>query len=591
MSTMLVESRAAHRAWWSTVRARLLQRPEMSMEELALAASLFFTIACNGSFFRAVSASGVLDEASGSLTGASLVVLITALHMILMLAVLTRRTAKPLLGALFLVTAIAVHFMTRYTVFLDADMVGNIVHTDRKESAELLSWSLAPSLLLLGVLPSLAVWRVRIRRRPIVRALVVRLASLALATVIALVAALASYPSLSSLMRNHREMRHLVTPGNYVVALYHVLRLDNAVRDAPRTPIGLGAGVVGRPAGAKPRLLVLVVGETVRAQNWGLNGYARQTTPRLSSRDLVNFADMHSCGTATEVSLPCMFSPLGRADYDKDRVKHSESLLHVLDHAGIATLWRDNQTGCKGVCDGLPFESFEHAADPEHCNDEGCLDGVLLAGLDKAVDEHRGDVVVVLHPLGNHGPSYFKRYPQRLATFQPACESSDLGHCRREEIVNAYDNAILATDELLDRVITFLSAQTSRDTALIYVSDHGESLGENGLYLHGMPYAIAPETQTRVPMVMWFSPGMRASRGIDGDCMRALANGTASHDNVFHSVLGLMQVKAPEFDPGLDLIGACARLATTEGGVNDASRKPPIGGERRASAAGMAVIE
>ena len=558
MSTILVESSPRRRALWPWLRAVLSRRPEMSTEGLALAASLFFTVACNGSFFRAVAASGALDQASGWQTGICLAVLITALHMILLLAVLTRWTAKPVLGILFVVTALAVHFMTKYTVFLDADMVGSIVHTDSKESGELISWSLVPSLVVLGLLPSLLVWRVHIRRRQPVRAILARIGILTLTILVAAAAALASYQSLSSLMRNHREMRHLITPGNYVVALYHVLRRDHAVRNEPRTPIGLGAAVVGRPAGAKPRLLVLVVGETVRAQNWGLNGYARQTTPRLAVRDPINFPDMHSCGTATEVSLPCMFSPLGRADYDRDRVKHSESMLHVLDHAGIATLWRDNQTGCKGVCDGLPFESFEHATDTGHCNDEGCLDGVLLADLARVVEEQRGDAVIVLHPLGNHGPSYFKRYPQRLKTFTPACESSDLGRCSRGEIVNAYDNAILATDELLDQAITFLSAQTSRDTALIYLSDHGESLGENGLYLHGVPYAIAPETQTRVPMVMWFSPGMLASRGIDGECMRTMAKAAASHDNLFHSVLGLMQVQTPEYDPDLDLIGRCA---------------------------------
>lgn len=565
MSTVFVESSPGRRTPWAWLRDVLSRRPEVSTELLALAASLFFTVACNGPFFRAVAASGALDQASRWQTGICLAVLVTALHMILLLAVLTRWTAKPVLGVMFFVTALAVHFMTKYTVFLDADMVGSIVHTDSKESTELISWSLVPSLAVLGVLPSVLVWRVHIRRRKPVRAILVRIGVLVLTILVATVAALASYQSVSSLMRNHREMRHLITPGNYVVALYHVLRRDHAVRSKPRTPIGLGAAVVGRLPGSRPRLLVLVVGETVRAQNWGLNGYERQTTPRLSARNPINFPDVHSCGTATEVSLPCMFSPLGRADYDRRRVKHSESLLHVLDHAGIATLWRDNQTGCKGVCDGLPFESFEHATDIGHCNDEGCLDGVLLADLDRVVAEQHGDAVIVLHPLGNHGPSYFKRYPQRLKTFMPACESSDLGHCSREEIVNAYDNAVLATDELLDQAIAFLSAQTSRDTALIYVSDHGESLGENGLYLHGIPYAIAPETQTRVPMVMWFSPGMLASRGIDGECMRRTAGAASSHDNLFHSVLGLMQVRAPEYAPDLDLIGRCARAPAPRG--------------------------
>ena len=562
MSTVLVRSRVRRGLHWQGLRAALVRRPEVSAEGLALAASLFFTAACNTSFFRAVAASGVLDEPSGWLTGACLVVLVTALQALLLLVLMTRWTAKPVLTLLLLVTALAVHFMTKYTVFLDADMVGSIVHTDSKESGELISWSILPALLMLGVAPSVVVWRLRIRRRRLVRAFAVRLVWIALTIAVAVAAALASYQSLSSLMRNHREMRHLITPGNYLVALTHVLRRDHAVRNEPRAQIGIGATLAMRPAGAKPRLLVLVVGETVRAQDWGLNGYARQTTPRLSAIDLVNFSDVHSCGTATEVSVPCMFSPLARANYDRDTVKHSESLLHLLDRTGIATVWLDNQTGCKGVCDGLPFESFEHANDPEHCNEEGCLDGVLLSGLAKSIEGHQGDMVVVLHPLGNHGPSYFKRYPERLKVFRPACESSDLGRCSREDIVNAYDNAILATDELLDKVITLLSTQASRDAALIYVSDHGESLGEGGLYLHGVPYAIAPETQTRVPLVMWFSPGMQSARGINHDCMRTLSQRPASHDNLFHSILGLLQVDAPEYVADLDLVGRCAPART-----------------------------
>lgn len=559
MSTVLAHRPVRVGEHLASLRTALLHRPEISVEWLALAAGLFFTAACNLAFFRAVAASGVLQAPGGWLTAACLGVLVAALHVVLLLVLLNRWTAKPALTLLLPVTAVAVHFMAKYSVFLDADMVGSIVHTDSKEAGELVSWGLLPSLLGLGVLPALLVWRVRIRRRPLVRALLVRLAWLGLAAGIACGAVLASFQSLSSLMRNHREIRHLVTPGNYLVSLVRVIQRDSAVRNRPRAALGVGASVAARPAGAKPRLVVLVVGETVRAQNWGLNGYARQTTPRLARLAPVNFPDMHSCGTATEVSVPCMFSPLGRAGYDKDRVRHSESLLHVLERAGIATLWRDNQTGCKGVCEGLAFESFEHATYPEWCNDEGCLDGVLLRDLAEAVDRHPGDAVVVLHPLGNHGPSYFKRYPPRMRRFVPACESPDLGRCSREEIVNAYDNAVLATDEFLDQVIAFLSAQASRDTALIYLSDHGESLGEGGLYLHGVPYAIAPETQTRVPMIMWFSPGMARSRGIDVECMKSMAAATrASHDNLFHTVLGLLQVRAPEYAPALDLVGRCA---------------------------------
>ena len=536
----------------------LAARPRLSVESVAIATSVFFTVSCNGAFWHGVAATGVLHGAGGWLMASSLFVAITALHTLLLLLVLERRTAKPLLALLFLVTALAVHFMDQYTVYFDPDMVRNVLHTDCKEAEELLTLGLAWPLLLHFALPTLLVWRLRLEKRPAGRALLVRVLGLLLAVLVAAGAMVASFQDLSSLMRNHTELRHLITPGNYLASTARVF-LDDRKASGPRTPVGSDARVVGRAATAKPRLLVVVLGETVRAQNWGLNGYTRQTTPELAKINPVNFPDVTACGSSTEVSVPCMFSPQGRAHYDKARIQGSESLLHVLEHAGIPTLWRDNQTGCKGVCDGLAFQSFEHARDPELCNAGGCQDEVMLRGLGAELERRPGDRVVVLHQLGNHGPSYHLRYPQRLRRYSPACEHADLGKCTRAEIVNAYDNAVLHTDDFVARTIGFLDRQSAtHDTALIYLSDHGESLGENGLYLHGVPYAIAPRTQTRVPMVMWLSPGLAAEQRIDVACLRRNAAAPASHDNLFHSVLGLMQVRSRDYDARLDLFGSCS---------------------------------
>jgi lipid A ethanolaminephosphotransferase len=318
-----------------------------------------------------------------------------------------------------------------------------------------------------------------------------------------------------------------------------------------------------------------VVGETVRAQNWGLDGYSRQTTPELARLAPINFRQVQACGSSTEVSLPCMFSPWGRGQYDRDRIESSQSLLHVLDHAGVATLWRDNQTGCKGVCEGLPFESFEHARVPGPCTEEGCLDEVLLDGLDAKLQASRGDTVIVLHQLGNHGPAYFRRYPERLRRFTPACETDDLSRCTQQEIVNAYDNAVLYTDEFLARTIGWLSRQHDHDAALLYVSDHGESLGEHGLYLHGVPYAIAPQAQLHVPMVAWLSPAFASARGIDVGCMRTRGEAPASQDSLFHSVLGLMQVRTPEYRQSLDLFSSCERAAPAASAAQTAKVEKP----------------
>lgn len=527
-------------------------------ETLALLAALYLTVSANATFFRAVASTGAFDGAAGIGFALALFVAILALNGLLLLLVVTRWTARPLLALLFVVSACASYYMWQYRVYLDADMIRNILHTDRKEAGELLSLAALPWILVFGVLPALALWRVQLKPRTLKRACLLRLSAIA-ATLLAAVLAIGSvYQPLASLMRNHREVRYLVTPGNYLVSLVTVLKRQRA--DGPKAPLGTGAKVVGKPVSAKPRLLVLVVGETVRAQNWGLNGYARQTTPQLARVDgLVNFANVTACGSSTEVSLPCMFSSIGRRDYDAGRISRSEGLLHVLEHAGIHTLWRDNQSGCKGVCDASKVESFAEAQLPGVCGSEGCMDEAMLHNLMQRVEQQPGDMVVVLHQMGSHGPAYYKRYPKRLEQFRPVCATEDLAKCSREEIVNTYDNSVLHTDDFVAQAIRLLSGVTSRDTALIYVSDHGESLGEDGLFLHGVPYAIAPSTQTKVPMVMWMSDGFMRSRGLDRACLGQLAKRPTSHDNLFHSVLGLMQVSTPEREPSLDLFGQCAR--------------------------------
>ena len=546
---------------WATMRRWAAVRPSLTVEQLASGASLYFSVIFNFAYWRAVVATGSLHGVGGLLTGMSMFIAITALHALLLGVLLNRWTVKPLLAVLVVGTAAAAYFASAYTVYLDPDMVRNVLHTDTKESRELFAPGMLGWVALTGVLPTVAVGRVRIVRRPLVRAVWLRAAWMAGVAAVAVVALLLSFQNVSALMRNHKELRYLIAPGNYLVSLTQVALEDHAGPKRPRTPIGQDAKVVGRPVDAKPRLLVLVVGETVRAQNWGLNGYARQTTPQLAALAPLNFAAVTACGSATEVSLPCMFSPWGRADYDKDRIKHSQSLLHVLDHAGIATLWRDNQTGCKGVCEGLPFESFEHGTVSGDCTSDGCMDDVLLSGLMDRVERVPRDAVVVLHQLGNHGPSYYERYPQAFRRFTPTCDTSELGDCSSQQVVNAYDNSILHTDAFLAEAIQLLAARKDRDTALVYVSDHGESLGEKGLFLHGVPYAIAPDTQIKVPMVMWMSAGMAASRGIDLACMRARTRQPASHDNLFHSVLGLLQVRTREYDPERDLFKGCAAPA------------------------------
>jgi lipid A ethanolaminephosphotransferase len=256
-----------------------------------------------------------------------------------------------------------------------------------------------------------------------------------------------------------------------------------------------------------------------------------------------------------------MFAPVGRRAYDEERIRGSESLLHVLARAGLGVKWVDNQSGCKGVCEGLPTALVKDWNPPGLCEGGRCLDEGLLHGLQERLGQAQGGQVLFLHQLGNHGPSYFRRHPPAFARFQPACEQDDLRRCSREQIVNAYDNALLYTDHLLATLIQRLRAASERgvDTALIYVSDHGESLGENGVFLHGLPYAIAPDVQKQVPMVMWFSPGFAQGRGLDVQCLARRASQAAAHDHLFHTVLGLMDVRTALHEKAWDLSAECIK--------------------------------
>ncbi|WP_313256096.1 phosphoethanolamine--lipid A transferase [Stenotrophomonas sp.] len=528
------------------------------MNTLIIIVAIYFTLFLNNAFFAEVIAKSGANGAALALLVASTAALLTALNTLILGLLCTRWTLKPVAGLLLVVSAAAAYNSDNYSVYFDASMVRNVLKTDSAEAGELLTWGLFLAVLLKGVLPAIAVCTVRLQRSSnLPRAMVSRALLICMAIVVIVGATFASFDNLSSLMRNHKPVRYLATPGNYLASIAKVVREDTRAERGPIQVVGPDAMMSPHPPGAKPHFLVIVVGETVRAQNWGLNGYGRQTTPQLAAMDVINFSEVTACGSNTEVSVPCMFSVYGRRDYDRDKIKGSESLLHVLERAGVKTLWRDNQTGCKGVCADLAFESYRVPTKDALCDDQACRDEIMLQGLHDSIEDNPGDVVVVLHQLGNHGPSYYKRYPEDLRKFTPDCRNPDLGKCTRGEIVNAYDNAVLATDDFVAKTIRVLEQDESHDTGLIYVSDHGESLGEANVYLHGLPYAIAPDTQIKVPMVMWMSDGMISSNNLDLQCVRERSKRPASHDNLFHSVLALLQVRTKALDEGLNLFSGC----------------------------------
>ncbi len=537
-----------------------LYRPRLSTESLIVLASAWMLATANAPFWRAALADRDLSAPATWAFAAALAALVGGLYVAGIGLLAHRRVLRPLLALLVVTAAGSAWFIDHYGVFLDRAMLRNVLATHWGEARELLNWGMVAHVVLWGVLPALGLWWPRLAPRPWGRALGVRAGWTLAALALAAGAILPVFADFASLMRNRKEVRHLVTPGNVVAALAGNAWGRQRLANAPRVTVGADARLApawGRRT--RPTLFVLVVGETARAQNFGLNGHARDTTPELARRGVVNFPDAWACGTSTEVSVPCMFSPFGRRQYDEDRILTHESLLHVLARAGFQVQWRDNQSGCKGVCQGLPQVQLDHAQVEGLCPEGQCLDEVLLHGMDRVLADAKGNLFVVMHQLGSHGPAYHRRYPAAFRHFSPACESDDLRLCTPQQIANAYDNSIVYTDHFLARVVDFLQARQDRwDTAMLYLSDHGESLGEGGLYLHGVPYRLAPEVQRRVPMVAWLSPAFRQSFGVDEACLRRVAaSRRTGHDDLFHSVLGLLDVHTGAYDRAMDLFAGC----------------------------------
>ena len=477
-----------------------------------------------------------------------------------------RYIAKPVLIALVLTASAAGYFIAAYGIVIDKAMIQNVFETDTREATELISWQMAARIGLLGILPSLLIARANIQFPNGLKGLLKRSGNAVGSLLCALVLLVLLFKSLAPALHEHRELRFLLTPTNFIQAVHGYLR-NRWAADIVVAPLGRDAVKGAAWAGQQRRTLtVIVVGETARAASFSLNGYARNTNPLLAQQSgLINFSNVSSCGTATAVSVPCVFSAFGRDDYSETRAKSQEGLLDVLSHAGFDVVWRDNNSGCKGVCDRVTYQDLSRPdGQDRHCDGDECHDERLLDGMPDLLRRGSKDLVVVLHQKGSHGPAYASRYPREFGRFGPVCTSNAFEKCSRESIQAAYDNTILYTDYFLSQTIDRLravAADQDVDTAMLYFSDHGESLGENNVYLHGTPYMFAPREQTHVPMMLWMSDGFSARSRIDRRCLAARRNEPLSHDNVFHSVLGLLDVNTAVLNPRLDLFHACVRGA------------------------------
>lgn len=476
---------------------------------------------------------------------------------------LIRSLAKPMLAVVLVLAASTSYFVDVYGVLIDKAMIRNVLETNATESFELLTGRMLLQVGLLGVVPAVLLLMMPVTLKPWRGEL--RDLGIALAVTIVGVGLIAGvfYQDHASLLRNHRELRHMLVPVNFIAGLgSHVG--DKLEPTLPYTRVAEDAKRMSVVSNKKPLLVVFVLGETARAANFSLGGYARETNPALSRiKDLIYFPEVASCGTSTAISVPCLFSDLGRAGFDAEEAKARDNLIDIALRTGLDVEWYGNNTDCKGVCRSVPERRVDRARYPEACvDDRPCLDGALFNEFYKSLAQITGDRFTVIHTLGSHGPGYHLRYPAEFEKFKPACREIDFAKCSTADIINAYDNTILYEDRLLAETIERLNAISDRvDVAMLYVSDHGESLGENGIFLHALPYAVAPNSQTRVPMIFWASAGFKERMGVEPVCAREKSRERLSHDHVFHTLLDLLEIRSVAKRRDLAIFAGCRGIS------------------------------
>ncbi len=512
---------------------------------VTLALLLFYNFALFRNFFNVYTPSLINIG-----YGFSLALIIFSLTEILFNLFCFRFTTKPVLILILLVSSVTSYFMNNYNIVIDAAMIQNTLQTNTAEAKDLLSLKLVIYLLLLGVLPSLYVYKIKLQPATVKQELISRFKIILVAMLIIVSQMVLFGKFYSSFFREHKELRYYANPIIYLYSTAKFIDGKFATEKSKITEVGRDANIP--KSDVERELVILVVGETARSDHFSLNGYQKKTNPLLEKENVYSFNNFRACGTSTAISVPCMFSHLKIDGFNEANAHNSENLLDVLQHAGVSILWRDNNSDSKHVALRVPYEDFKNPEKNPLCDPE-CRDVGMLHGLQDYIDSKKtGDILIVLHQMGNHGPAYYKRYPKKFEKFTPACQTNQLEECSLEEIGNAYDNAILYTDYFLSEVIRLLKKYDKKfETTMVYISDHGESLGEGGVFLHGMPNFMAPENQKIVGAMFWFGDSYD---DIDKAALTRNKTKLYAHDNLFHTMLGIFEINADVYDKTMDIL-------------------------------------
>ena len=467
-----------------------------------------------------------------SFTGVSIIVslviamLVANAFALFLIFFFSRLVGKILLVLFFIINAVAVYFINTYSVIIDESMIGNVLNTNYSESSSFFSIKLVLYVVFLGILPSIFIIKAKIITVTVKKFLV----SISLTLLFLLTLAFANASNWLWIDKNSKTLGGLAMPWSYAVNIplfyihqfkkneKEILLPDATIKDNQKS------------------VVILVIGESARSENFSLYGYPKNTNPLLSKTPNVSHFNATSDATYTTAGV-------------KSIVEHEntdelyEILPNYLYRNNVDVIWRTTNWGEPPV----HIKNYQNReALMPNCKGDGCdYDGILLSGLkEQILASKKNKILIVLHTSTSHGPTYSKKYPAQFEIFKPVCNSVELGNCSHTELVNAYDNTIVYTDYLLANVIEDLKQLQEYKSAMIFVSDHGESLGENNLYMHGLPRSIAPKQQYEIPFIVWTS---------DNSARQMKPNKILTQNYVFHSVLNFLNIQSPIYKEQMNI--------------------------------------
>jgi len=542
------------------------QRPKksISLSGFNMLLAIWLGLILNFAFYQKIHEFTPYANLKAGLLLAATALIIIAFYNLVLQWLNWKWNAKILASVLIILGGFSAYFVNSLGVVITPDQIQNMLQTDAREVRDL--WSMRLIIWTLGfvIFPLGIVWMLQIQPTSTGHQLVHKSLSSVVSLGLILGLLFCFYVDYAAIFREHRDLKGMLSPQNSIASTLSYYKKKAPKANLPLVAFGEDAHLLQQAQMQEhPKLMVLVVGETARAESFALNGYARNTNPELSKLAVINFNQVSSCGTATAVSVPCMFSGMSRETYDEQLASHREGLLDIVQRAGYQVTWIDNNSGCKGACDRVQKYQIPAQLKQKWCDAGGeCFDEILvdslkdyLAHLDK---NNLKPQLIVLHQMGSHGPAYFKRSKAPYQPFQPTCNSNAIQGCSAEELKNSYDNSIVYTDHVLAQIVETLKQQSQYQTGFWYVSDHGESTGEHGLYLHGAPYSMAPTQQTHVPMLMWFSDAWKQQNTHQVSCLKGQTGQARSHDHLFPSLLSLLDIKTQVTEAKNDMLAQCS---------------------------------